>query len=89
MNKKNKNKLYNRKTFIKNNNQLIKLDRKNISPLKLKKYSNNSYNLENETTRYVYINPKKQLITTNSNYDEIEINLENLIFLIIHEEIQN
>ena len=42
------------KTFIKNNNQLIKLDRKNISPLKLKKYSNNSYNLENETTRYSY-----------------------------------
>ena len=37
----------------------------------------------------IHINPKKQLITTNSNYDEIEINLENLIFLIIHEEIQN
>ena len=81
VNKSNKNKIYNLKTYIRKKHPYMLLsNRQNTSPIKVKNYNNNnSFNITNNNYKYIYLSPKKDIIQTESNYDNIEIKLEELI----------
>ena len=77
----NKNKCYNLKTYIrKNHQQMLISNRQNTSPLNIRNYNNNnSFNITNNNYKYIYLSPKKEVNSPNSNNDNVEIKLEELI----------
>ena len=77
----NKNKCYNLKTYIRKNHQhMLMSDRQNTSPLNVRNYNNNnSFNITNNNYKYIYLSPKKEINPPNSNNDNTEIKLEELI----------
>ena len=54
-------------------------NRGNTTPLKVKNYNNNSFNITNNNYKYIYLIPKKEIIYNNTNIDDVEIKLEDLI----------
>ena len=83
VNKKNKKKIYKMKTHTQSDNSnVLILNRKNTSPIRVKKFSNNNnFNITNNNYKYIYLSPKKHMINTNLNdeYHNIEIKLEDLV----------
>ena len=78
------NKKNNIKAYIKSIPKKPNSNNKNtppFSPIKVKNYNNNSsFNITHNNYKYIYYNPKKEIIYKNSNNnDDIEIQLEDLI----------
>ena len=76
---KNKNYMNNLQAYIQKNNEGIYFSKRNNTPVKIKNYKNNSFNITNNNYNYIYLSPKKKIINSNLNYDNIEIKLEDLI----------
>ena len=75
------NELYNLNTFISSNKDNIKKGKLNL-PISVQTYNNtNSYNITNNNYKYIYLSPKneQQNLKKNSNDDNAEIKLEDLI----------
>ena len=76
---KNKNFMNNLQNYFQNNNKGIYFLKRNNTPVKIKNYKNNSFNITNNNYNYIYLSPKKKKKNSNLNYDNIEIKLEDLI----------
>ena len=79
----NKNKPDNLKTYIPKKKIFANIsDRQTTSsPIRVKNFNNNNnFNITNNNFKYIYLSPKKEINQSDSNNDNIEIKLDELIF---------
>ena len=82
--KKDNNKNYGLNTYIQKNPNFLISNRLNTSPFRVRNNnnSNNSFNLNNNynyNINFLSLSPKKEVINSNLNYDNIDIKLDDLI----------
>ena len=85
INQKKSSKIYGLNTYIEKNQNILISNRLNTSPFRIRNNLNNNNNSFNMNNNYNYninvlnLNPKNEIIHSNSNYDNVEIKLDDLI----------